>query len=74
MSDPVGEEGEVGLQEGCCVAQHRSWLSDWEGPLLGRSLKASIRQLTSTLPSLQSCRVKDKSKWLLTFSWCPVSL
>lgn len=74
MLDPVGEEGEVGLQEGCCVAQHRSWLSDCEGPLLGRSLKASTGQLTSALPSLQSHRVKGKSKCLLTLSWFPVSL
>lgn len=67
MLDPIGKEGKVGLQEWCCVAQRRSWLSDCEGPLLGRSLKASIGQLTSALPSLQS-------KWLLTLSWCPVSL
>lgn len=58
MLDLVGEEGEVGLQEWCCVAQHRSWLSDYEGPFLGSSLKASIAQLTSALPSLQSHRVK----------------
>lgn len=74
MLDPAGEEREVELQEGCCVAQHRSRLSDFKGPLLGRSLKASIGQLTSALPSLQSHRVKGKSKWLLTLSWFPASL
>lgn len=58
----TGKEGEVGLQECWCVAQRRSWLSDREGPLLGRSLKANIGQLTSVLPSLQSHRVKGKSK------------
>lgn len=61
MLDPVGEEGEVGLQEWWCVAQHRSWLSDSEGPFLERSLKASIGQLTSALPSLQSHRSKGRS-------------
>lgn len=52
MLDPVGEEGEVGLQEGCCVAQHSSQLSDCEGPLLGRSLKAKYwaAGLCSSLP------------------------
>lgn len=74
MLNLIGEEGEVGLQEGCCLAQRRSQLSDCEGPFLGRSLKASIGQLTSALPSLQSHRVKGKSKWLLPLSWCPVSL
>lgn len=73
MLDPIGKDREEGLQE-CGVAQRRSWLSECEGPFLGRSLKARIEQLTSALPSLQSHSVKGKSKWLLTLSWCPVSL
>lgn len=49
----------------------RSQLSDCEGPFLGRSLKATTGQLTSAVPSLQSHRVKGKSKWLLTLGLCP---
>lgn len=60
MLDPIGKEREEGLQEWCCVAQRRSWLSDCEGPFLVRSLKASVEQLTSALPSLQSHRYKAK--------------
>lgn len=60
MLDPIGEEGD-----------YKSGPSSV--PLSGE-MPESIGQLTPALPSLQSHRVKGKSKWLLTLSWCRVSV
>lgn len=67
MLDPVDEEGERGLQEWWCVAQHRSWLSDCEGSFLGRSLQISIGQLTSAPPSLQSVPQSKRQKEMAAY-------